>query len=218
MYVWRQGLAIHILQEWRVLSAIKWLLTFQRGLHHSRDAHLLQRDPEEPNGSTPIPTTASLHSSVFLDRKRGSGWSNGREIGSWWLCRLSTAMNSAPGLHYEICGRSCHHQGLYSGECVSCSNPEYPGEKIHLQGLDADKGCLLCLSSPERWVHNGWKKWRWTCFKFSGSDSESYNSFGWLFLKDNGKMQVISVFAKGMVQWSRWDFMHLQKQGPRAEL
>lgn len=42
--------------------------------------------------------------------------------------------------------------------------------------------------------------------------------FGWLFLKDNRKMQVISVFAKGMVQWSRWDSMHLQKQGPREEL
>lgn len=77
-------------------------------------------------------------------------------------------------------------------------------------GFGCRQGCLLCFSSPERWVHNGWRKWRWTCFKFSGFD----NSFGWLFLKDNRKMQVISVFAKGTVQWSRWDFTHLQKQGP----
>lgn len=150
-------------------------------------------------------------------RERGSGWSNGREIRSWWLRRLSTAMDSAPGLHWEICGHSCHHQGLYSGECVSCSNPEYPGEKIHLRGWVQTR-VLLCFSSPERWVHNGWRKWRWTCFKFRGFDSESYNSFGWLFLKDNRKMQVIAVFAKWTVQWSRWDFTHLQKQGPRAEL
>lgn len=58
-------------------------------------------------------------------------------------------MDSAPGLHYEICGRSGHHQGLYSGECVSCSNPEYPREKIHLQGLDADRGAC-CASQAQR--------------------------------------------------------------------
>lgn len=122
--------------------------------------------------------------------------------GNWQLmtvCRLSTAMDSAPGLHYEICNDAHVITKVYTQESVSLVPIQnILGEKIHLQGLDADKGCLLCLSSTERWVHSGWRKWRWTCFKFSGSDSESYNSFG-------------LVVFKGQQKKSRW-YLFLQKE------
>lgn len=59
-------------------------------------------------------------------------------------------MDSAPGLHYEICNDAHAITKVYTRESVSLVPIQnILGEKIHLQGLDADKGCLLCLSSTE---------------------------------------------------------------------
>lgn len=70
----------------------------------------------------------STESSVSLSgRKKGSSLRDSGKIRSWWWFRqfILSAQSTGPPLLDAICGCSLPHQGLYPGECVSCSNPKF---------------------------------------------------------------------------------------------
>lgn len=179
--------------------------------------HLLQRDPEDYYGATPIPTTASIHSSVFLDMKRGSVEAM---EGNWKLMTAQTVYSHGQCIRPPLRDPwTLTHviTRVYTQESESLVAIQNILGRSHIcrVWMPTEDACCASQTQRDEFIMVGGND---TELKFSGFDSESYNSFGWLFLKDNRKMQVISVFAKGTVQWSGWDFTHLQKQGPRAEL
>lgn len=164
------------------------------------------------NSNNCIDTQFSL-----LRQEEGLGWSNG---GNWKLMTAQTVYSHGQCIRPPLRDpRTLTHviTRVYTQESVSLVAIQNILGRSHIcrVWMPTEDACCASQTQRDEFIMVGGND---TELKFSGFDSESYNSFGWLFLKDNRKMQVISVFAKGTVQWSGWDFTHLQKQGPRAEL
>lgn len=131
----------HLLWQWGLFSAIRWLMFQKRRTSLWRGALLLWRAPEEPCGGL---SNAPMWICLLGKKKR-------LRVDKWQRNRKELATILTTGSHLEnmikgvtlgfcykmwICLRSPPRPCCYSGEWFSYRNPKFLGRKIHPWGSD----------------------------------------------------------------------------------
>ena len=101
----------------------------------------------------------------------------------WWGNRKELPLVTLSAVVGRIWSRVIHWASITKWGVYTLTSPsmslfrrmvlllksEISWEKIYPQGLDEDRRRLFSISSPKQWA-DSWRKWHWTCIKFSCFD------------------------------------------------